>query len=148
MSEKDVLAQIGQLQLKVKDLVIGGGVPISVQSMCATPTQDIDATIRQVNDLAGHGADLVRIAVDNEQDVAALREIRQSTRARLAVDLQENFPLAAKAAPFIDKLRYNPGHLHHADRSRSIESKVAWLVKIAKDHDLALRIGVNLKNTC
>ena len=56
-------------KIKVRGLEIGGGAPVSVQSMCATRTQDVDATIRQVNALEDAGADLVRIAVDNPFDV-------------------------------------------------------------------------------
>src|SRR3989338_7217760 len=128
---------------KVRDLEIGGGAPVSVQSMCATRTRDIDATLRQIADLEEKGADLIRIAVDNSKDVAALAEIRKSTKARLVVDLQENFPLAESVAPHVDKIRYNPGHLHHLEKQKPIEKKVAWLVSIAKTHGNALRVGVN-----
>lgn len=130
-------------KIKVRDLVIGGGAPISVQSMCATRTRDIDATLKQITDLEKKGADLVRIAVDNPSDVAALAEIRKGTRARLVVDLQENFPLAEAVAPHVDKIRYNPGHLHHLEKERPIRDKVARLVSLAKAHGLALRVGVN-----
>ncbi len=130
-------------KIKVRDLEIGGGAPVSVQSMCATHTQDIDATLAQIRDLEAKGADLIRIAVDNQKDVDALKVIRKSTKARLVVDLQENFPLAADVAPHVDKIRYNPGHLHHLDKSRPIEDKVAWLVSVAKANGNAIRIGVN-----
>ncbi len=130
-------------KVKVRDLEIGGGAPVSVQSMCATHTQDIDATLAQIADLQKNGADLIRIAVDNMKDVEALAVIRRSTKARLVVDLQENFPLADKVAPHVDKIRYNPGHLHHLEKNRPIEDKVKWLVSIAKEHGLALRVGVN-----
>lgn len=130
-------------KVHVKDLVIGGGAPVSVQSMCATRTQDIDATIRQVKSLEAAGADLVRIAVDNPKDVECLAQIRKQTKARLVVDLQENFRLAEIVAPHVDKLRYNPGHLHHLDKNKPIEEKVAWLVGIAKKHGNAIRVGVN-----
>ncbi|MBI4432924.1 MAG: (E)-4-hydroxy-3-methylbut-2-enyl-diphosphate synthase [Candidatus Omnitrophica bacterium] len=130
-------------KIQVKDLSIGGGAPISVQSMCATHTRDIDATLAQIERLREKGADLVRVAVDNKTDVAALAEIRRQTRARLVVDLQENFPLAELVAPHVDKIRYNPGHLHHLDKQKPIAEKVKWLVSIAKAHGLALRVGVN-----
>ncbi len=130
-------------QIHVRDLVIGGGAPVSVQSMCATRTQDVVATIRQVKALEDAGADLVRIAVDNPKDVACLAEIRKMTKARLVVDLQENFRLAESVAPHVDKMRYNPGHLHHLDKDTPIEDKVTWLVGIAKKNGNALRIGVN-----
>src|SRR5437879_2497105 len=111
-------------KIKVGDLTIGGGAPISVQSMCATHTKDIDATLAQIDQLQKKGADLVRIAVDNKGDVEALAEIRKGTKARLVVDLQENFPLAELVAPHVDKIRYNPGHLHHLDKTTPIEKKV------------------------
>ena len=130
-------------KIHVRDLAIGGGSSVSVQSMCATHTRDIDATLTQIEDLRKKGADLIRVAVDNSKDVAALAEIRKSTKARLVVDLQENFPLAAEVAPHVDKIRYNPGHLHHLEKNRSIEDKVSWIADIAKTHGIALRIGVN-----
>jgi (E)-4-hydroxy-3-methylbut-2-enyl-diphosphate synthase len=111
--------------------------------MCATHTQDVDATLGQIRALESRGADLIRVAVDNSKDVEALAQIRKQTKARLVVDLQENFPLAEKVAPHVDKIRYNPGHLHHLEKHKSIREKVAWLVGIAKQHDLALRVGVN-----
>ncbi len=130
-------------KIKVRGLEIGGDAPVSVQSMCATHTQDIDATLAQIRTLEEKGADLIRIAVDNQKDVDALKVIRKSTKARLVVDLQENFPLAADVAPHVDKIRYNPGHLHHLDKARPIEDKVAWLVSVAKANGNAIRIGVN-----
>src|SRR3990167_4390145 len=130
-------------KIQVRDLAIGGGAPVSVQSMCATHTQDIDATVRQAELLRKAGADLVRIAVDNPKDVQALAEVRKQTKARLVVDLQENFKLAEIVAPHVDKIRYNPGHLHHLDKHRSIEEKVAWIVSIARQNGCAIRIGGN-----
>ncbi len=130
-------------KIHVRDLVIGGGAPISVQSMCATRTQDLEATIRQVRLLEAAGADLIRVAVDSARDVEFLKEIRKKTAARLVVDLQENFLLAGELAPFVDKIRYNPGHLHHLDKARSVEDKVGWLAGIARKHKIALRVGVN-----
>jgi len=86
---------------------------------------------------------VVRLAVDSEKDIEALREIRTQTDATLAVDLQENYRLASRVGPLVEKLRYNPGHLHHLERDRSVPEKVAWLVAVARETDCALRIGVN-----
>jgi (E)-4-hydroxy-3-methylbut-2-enyl-diphosphate synthase len=129
--------------IRVRQLPIGGDAPIAVQSMAATRTQDVAATVRQVERIQAAGADLVRIAVDSRADVAALAEIRRRTSALLSVDLQENYRLAELVAPHVDKLRYNPGHLHHHEREKPVEEKVAYLVGIAREHGLALRIGVN-----
>ncbi len=86
-------------------VTIGAGNPIAVQSMCATHTQDVAATVGQVNDLAAAGADVVRIAVDSKKDAEALPEIRRQTRANLVIDLQENYRMAELVAPHVDKLR-------------------------------------------
>ena len=129
--------------VSVRDLKIGGGNPVSVQSMCATRTQDIEATVSQVERLSRAGADLVRIAIDSKKDALCLPEIRRRTRALLVVDLQENYPLAGIVAPYVDKIRYNPGHLHHLDKGTPVAEKVRGLQDIARRHGLALRIGVN-----
>ncbi len=129
--------------IHIRDLAVGGDSPIAVQSMAATRTRDIDATLRQVQILERAGADLVRIAVDSAADVEALAVIRSRTKARLSVDLQENYRLAALVAPHVDKIRYNPGHLHHHEKDKSIREKVAWIVGVARDHGCAIRVGVN-----
>jgi (E)-4-hydroxy-3-methylbut-2-enyl-diphosphate synthase len=123
--------------------VIGGGHPIAVQSMCATRTQDIDATVEQAEALRAAGAALVRVAVDSARDVEALAEVRRQTRANLVVDLQESYRLASKVAPYVDKLRYNPGHLHHHEKERPVREKVAFLADVARAHGCAIRVGVN-----
>ena len=128
--------QIGKVQ-------VGAGAPIVVQSMCATKTTDIDATVAQVHQLEEAGAGIVRIAVDNPKEAAALKEIRAQTTATLSVDLQENYKVANQVAPHVDKIRYNPGHLHHIEKRKTIPEKVAWLVDVAREHDVAIRIGVN-----
>jgi (E)-4-hydroxy-3-methylbut-2-enyl-diphosphate synthase len=111
--------------------------------MCATKTTDIDATVAQVHQLEEAGAGIVRIAVDNPREAAALKEIRAQTSATLSVDLQENYKVADQVAPFVDKIRYNPGHLHHIEKRKTIPQKVAWLVAVAREHDVGVRIGVN-----
>ncbi len=122
---------------------IGGGAPISVQSMCATHTQDVAATAAQAERLREAGAALVRVAVDSAKDAEALPALRERTSAGLVVDLQEHWRLAERVAPFVDKLRYNPGHLHHHERQRPVREKVAWLADVAGTHGCALRVGVN-----
>ena len=112
--------------------------------MTATKTQDIAATVRQVELLEEAGADVIRIAVDTAKDVAALAEVRKARpNANLVIDLQENYRLAEKVAPFVQKLRYNPGHLHHIEREKPIRQKVQYLVDVAREHGCAIRIGVN-----
>ena len=129
--------------VRIGKVQVGAGAPIVVQSMCATKTTDIDATVAQVHQLEEAGAGIVRIAVDNPREAAALKEIRAQTSATLSVDLQENYKVADQVAPFIDKIRYNPGHLHHIEKRKTIPQKVAWLVAVAREHDVGVRIGVN-----
>jgi (E)-4-hydroxy-3-methylbut-2-enyl-diphosphate synthase len=129
--------------VQIGSVTIGGGQPIAVQSMTATSTQDVAATVAQVNDLHAHGADIVRIAVDSRKDAAALAEIRKQTTANLSVDLQENYRLVTDVAPHVDKVRYNPGHLYHHEREKPWQDKVRLIVETAAEHDCAIRIGVN-----
>ena len=127
----------------IGSITIGDGNPIAVQSMTATHTQDVDATVELVNLLDDAGADIVRIAVDSKKDASALAEIRKQTRANLSVDLQENYGLALDVAPHVDKIRYNPGHLYHHQRDKPWQEKVRFLANVARDHDCAIRVGVN-----
>ena len=131
-------------EVRIGNVTIGGTRPIAVQSMTATRTQDIAATIRQVELLEAAGADVIRIAIDTARDVAALQEVRAARpNANLVIDLQENYRLAERVAPFVQKLRYNPGHLYHIERDKPISAKVAYLVDVARAHGCAIRIGVN-----
>jgi (E)-4-hydroxy-3-methylbut-2-enyl-diphosphate synthase len=129
--------------VRIGRVTIGGGERIAVQSMTATQTRDVDATVAQVNALTAAGADVVRIAVDNSAEANAIVEIRKQTTANLSVDLQENYRLAERIAPHVDKLRYNPGHLYHHEREKPWQEKVRYLVGVARDHDCAIRVGVN-----
>jgi len=129
--------------VRVGTVTIGGGHPIVVQSMCATKTTDVEATVAQVNELTSAGAGVVRIAVDTRRDVEALAEIRLRTDASLSVDLQENYRLAADVAPLVEKIRYNPGHLFHHEREKPWQEKVRFIAEIAGEHDCAIRVGLN-----
>jgi (E)-4-hydroxy-3-methylbut-2-enyl-diphosphate synthase len=129
--------------VRIGSITIGDGHPLALQSMTATRTRDIDATVAQVNAFEQAGADVVRIAVDSQHDAAALAEIRRQTTANLAVDLQENYRLAERVAGHVDKLRYNPGHLYHHERAKPWPEKVRYLAAVAADHDCAMRVGVN-----
>lgn len=130
-------------KIKVGSTFIGGDAPILVQTMAATKTRDVDATVATIQKLAAHGAGMIRIAVDAPIDAEALVEIRKRVDANLSVDLQENFRMAEKVAPYVDKIRYNPGHLHRLEPELSWEKKVQYLVDVARNNDCALRIGVN-----
>lgn len=130
-------------RVRIGGVTIGGDAPIAVQSMTATHTQDVAATVEQVNALHAAGADVVRIAVDSAKDAEALAEIRRQTPANLSVDLQENYRLAERVAPHVDKVRYNPGHLYHHERTKPWQDKVRYLADVAATNDCAVRVGVN-----
>jgi (E)-4-hydroxy-3-methylbut-2-enyl-diphosphate synthase len=130
-------------EIKIGPIKLGGKNPIAVQSMAATRTQDLEGTLRQIRILEKAGADLIRIAVDSIKDVEALRILREKTDAPLVVDLQESYRLAESLAPLVQKIRYNPGHLHHHEKNKSKQEKVAWIAEIAEKHNCALRVGVN-----
>ena len=129
--------------VRIRAITVGANHPIAVQSMTATKTQNIDATVKQILDLEAAGADLVRIAVDSNKDAEALIEIRKQTTAHLSVDLQENYRMAEIVAPHVDKIRYNPGHLYHHEREKPWQEKVKYLADIAGKHSCAIRVGVN-----
>ena len=129
--------------VRIGSITIGQNHPIAVQSMTATHTTNIDATVQQIQEIAAAGADVIRIAVDSKKDADALAEIRKQTTANLSVDLQENYRLAELVAPHVDKIRYNPGHLYHHEREKPWQDKVRYLAQVATDNDCAIRVGVN-----
>ena len=131
-------------KIRIGKLVIGGDSPIAVQSMAATQTQDLAATARQIEVLEKAKADVIRIAVDSEKDVEALKTLRQKFPDSIwSVDLQENYKLAPLVAPWVNKIRYNPGHLFHLEKEKTIREKVEFIVESARINDCAIRIGVN-----
>ena len=131
-------------KIRIGKLVIGGDSPIAVQSMAATQTQDLSATARQIEVLEKAKADVIRIAVDSEKDVEALKTLRQKFPDSIwSVDLQENYKLAPLVAPWVNKIRYNPGHLFHLEKEKTIREKVEFIVEAARKNDCAIRIGVN-----
>lgn len=129
--------------VQIGGTTIGNGHPIAVQSMAATRTQDIAATTHQVKLLEAAGADIIRVAIDSRKDADALARIADTTETPLSVDLQENYRLAATVAPYLQKIRYNPGHLHHHERTRPVRDKIAFLADTASANDCAIRVGVN-----
>jgi (E)-4-hydroxy-3-methylbut-2-enyl-diphosphate synthase len=129
--------------VRIGTVTIGDGNRIAVQSMTATKTKDIDATVEQINSLEQSNADIVRVAADSKREAEALIEIRRQTGVNLSVDLQENYRLAEIVAAHVDKLRYNPGHLYHHEQEKPWQEKVRYLAGVAAENDCAIRVGVN-----
>ena len=143
MTTGNLLPRNSTRAIEVGSTTIGAGNPIVVQSMCATSTSDIDLTSQQVQALADAGAGVVRLAVDSRKEAQAALEIAARVDANLCIDLQENWRLAQILAPGVAKIRYNPGHLHHHERSLDWQEKVRRIASWAAEGDTALRIGVN-----
>jgi (E)-4-hydroxy-3-methylbut-2-enyl-diphosphate synthase len=129
--------------VRIGSVTIGDGHPIAVQSMTATKTSDVAATVGQVRQFESANADIVRIAVDSRSEANAIADIRRETTVNLCIDLQENYRLAAVVAPHVEKLRYNPGHLYHHEKEKPVEEKIAFLADVAGTHGCAIRVGVN-----
>ena len=124
-------------KVNVGGVEIGGGAPISIQSMTNTDTRDIEATARQINALAEAGCDVVRLAVFDEDCVKALKGIKKLVRVPLVADIHFDYRLAIGAIENgIDKLRINPGNIGSADRVRAV-------AQCAKAHGVPIRVGVN-----
>lgn len=130
-------------EIQIGSIKIGGENPIAVQSMCTTHTQNIAETVAQIIELEAAGADIVRLAADNKRDAQALAEIRRQTTVNLSVDIQENYRLIPALAPYVDKIRYNPGHLYHHEPNTPWQDKVRFIADVAGEYDCALRVGVN-----
>jgi len=123
--------------VKVRGVQIGGGAPVSVQSMTKTDTTDVAGTLRQIEQMVEAGCEIVRIAVPDDDAAAALKEIRKGTDAPLVADIHFHYKLALKALEAgVDKLRINPGNIGHIDRVREV-------VRAAEAQKVPIRIGVN-----
>lgn len=134
-------------QVRVGDsLVIGGGAPIVVQTMCNTHTSDVEATVDQCLELAAAGAQMVRVTVPGLQDVPALREIRrrldaEGCRVPLVADIHFSSDTAIACAEVVEKVRINPGNFHpDHDVARR---KFADFLEVCKAHGTAVRVGLN-----
>ena len=123
--------------VRVGPLVLGGGAPVTVQSMTNTRTADAAATIAQVQRLAEAGAELVRVAVPTRADTAALGEIVSASPVPIAADVHFHFDRALEAIEGgAAKIRLNPGNLSDRDQVRRV-------IDAAADAGVAIRVGVN-----
>jgi (E)-4-hydroxy-3-methylbut-2-enyl-diphosphate synthase len=124
-------------QIKVGSVAVGGGAPVSVQSMCNTPTADAGATVRQIQELAAAGCDIVRVAVPDMDAARAISAIKEKSPLPVVADIHFDHRLAIEAAQRgADAIRINPGNIGSADR-------VAAVVRECRAHAIPIRIGVN-----
>lgn len=150
-------------EVKVGNVGIGGNNPIRIQTMTNTDTSDIEATYNQIVKLYNAGAELVRVSVPAKTDVEALKKIKQRLTDNhiyvpIIADIHFNPKLAEAIAPYVDKVRINPGN--YVNRSKSAQAKtytkeeeqrelddihlsIAPLLQICKKYNSAIRIGIN-----
>lgn len=127
----------GTRQVRVGNVLIGGGAPVSVQSMTNTRTADIDKTAAQIARLEAAGCEIVRFAVLDEADAAAVPALKARARAALAADIHFDYNLAIRCMENgVDKLRINPGNIGPYERVKRVAD-------CAAAHHVPIRIGVN-----
>ena len=124
-------------QIMVRDVPIGGGAPIAVQSMTNTDTRDAKATLGQIRALAEAGCDIVRCAVPDAQAAEALKEICAGSPIPVVADIHFDYRMAIAAIENgADKIRINPGNIGSEERVRAVVDK-------AKEYGVPIRVGVN-----
>ncbi len=121
----------------VGNIPIGGGHPVTVQSMTNTDTRDIDATLGQIRELVSAGCDMVRLAVPTTEAAEAFTEIRKQVDVPLIADIHFDYRLALRAIEAgADKLRINPGNIGSSE-------KVHAVARAAQERGIPIRVGVN-----
>ena len=124
-------------RIYVGKVPVGDGAPISVQSMTNTNTNDVEATVAQINALEKVGADIVRVSIPTMDAAEAFKQIRQQTDMPLVADIHFDYRIALKVAEYgVDCLRINPGNIGNEQRVKSV-------VDCARDKNIPIRIGVN-----
>lgn len=123
--------------IRVGLVAVGGGAPITVQSMTKTDTRDIHATLGQIAELADCGCDIVRVAVPDQEAVDAIRVLKRESKLPLVADIHFDHRLALRALEAgVDGLRINPGNIRDKEQ-------IARMVRAAKARTIPIRIGVN-----
>jgi (E)-4-hydroxy-3-methylbut-2-enyl-diphosphate synthase len=125
-------------KIRVGKVEVGGDAPISVQSMCTTPTTDVNATLQQIAELTATGCDIVRVACPSQDDADALPEIAKHSQIPVIADIhfQPKYVFAAIDAGCAG-VRVNPGNI------RKFDDQVKQIARAAKDAGVSIRIGVN-----
>jgi (E)-4-hydroxy-3-methylbut-2-enyl-diphosphate synthase len=141
MSQQDktnkVSARRKTRQVNIGGIKVGGGAPISVQTMTKTKTDDVAGTVAQINAAADAGADIVRVTVNDKDAAAAMTEIVKQSPVPIVADIHFNHIFALKAIEAgVAKVRLNPGNIGSKDRIKQV-------LTAAKDRDIPIRIGVN-----
>lgn len=124
-------------EIRIGNVVIGGGNPIAIQSMTNTKTEDVKATVEQILKLEAAGCEIIRCAVPTMEAAKALGEIKKQIHIPLVADIHFDYRLAIAAIENgADKIRINPGNIGDAERVRAVVEK-------AKEYQVPIRVGVN-----
>ena len=124
-------------RIHVGGVAVGGGAPVSVQSMCNTSTADADATLVQIRRLAEAGCDIIRVAVPDDAAAGAMARICAESPLPVVADIHFDYRLALRCAEAgVAKIRINPGNIGGAERVRAVAETCA-------DRGIPIRIGVN-----
>lgn len=124
-------------QIKVGNVLVGGGAPVSIQSMCSTRTDDPKATIQQIRRLEEAGCEIVRVAVPDKASAKAIGTIKEHCKIPLVVDIHFDYKLALECiAAGVDKVRINPGNIGSHDRVKAVADA-------CRQKNIPIRIGVN-----
>ncbi len=136
----------GTLEVKVKDIIIGGNNPIVVQTMCNTHTQDVGASVEQCIEMIKAGAQIIRLTTQGLKEVEALEVIKNKLVSSgyttpLVADVHFSSEVAIAAARVADKVRINPGNF--AKEHSEAQRQFAKFIAVCKEHGTAVRIGLN-----
>ena len=124
-------------QIKVGNVLVGGGAPVSIQSMCNTRTDNVDATVEQIRRLAAAGCEIIRVAVPDMDAARAVGAVKERIDIPLVVDIHFDYKLALEAiAAGADKVRINPGNIGGEDRVKAVADA-------CRLRNIPIRIGVN-----
>ncbi len=137
INKGDKMTRKNTRKVFVGDVQIGGSDSVVIQSMTTTRTSDVEMTVKQINELAAAGCQIVRVAVLDMDDAKSIGEIKKQINIPLVADIHFDYRLAIEAIhQGIDKIRINPGNIGD-------EAKVAAVVKLCKEKNIPIRIGVN-----
>ena len=124
-------------QLNIGGVPMGGGAPVTIQSMCNTATEDVAATVAQILRLEQAGCQIIRVAVPTMAAAAAIGQIKKAIHIPLVADIHFDYKLALRcAAEGVDKIRINPGNIGSQDRVKAV-------AEACRTHHIPIRIGVN-----
>lgn len=124
-------------KVNIGGVLVGGGERVKIQSMCTTKTSDIEATASQIRSLAGEGCEIIRVSVLDEDDAAAIKELKKYSPIPIVADIHFSHKLAVKAIESgCDKVRVNPGNIGG-------EKEIAIVADCIKAHRIPVRVGAN-----